>query len=103
MPSQTQVKEILNKARRILKHPGLDLLATPSQQKTSNLIIITPARVGTAVQRNTIRRQIKALFREEKLDRKPYDWVIIVKKSGTDLSYEQLKTIILDAIRVAHL
>ena len=63
-------QKILNKARRILKHPGLDLLATPSQQKTSNLIIITPARVGTAVQRNTIRRQIKALFREAKIRQK---------------------------------
>lgn len=103
MSSQIHVKEILNKARRILKHPGLDLLVAPVQQEPSKLIVITSRHIGNAVERNTIRRRIKALFHEEKLDEKQYDWVIIVKKSGIDLSYDQLQKIIVDAIHTARL
>jgi ribonuclease P protein component len=99
---QTDIKKLFNRARRIVKHPGLDLLVSPTQESQGILIIITPARIGTAVERNTIRRRIKALFHEEKLDKKGYDCVVIVKKDGTKLTYIQLKEILLNALSHAN-
>ncbi len=95
--NQTDVKKLFKKARRILKHPGLDLLVAPTQEPVPHLIIITPGRIGTAVERNTIRRRIKALFHEEKLA-EGLDCVIIVKKPGTAIGYQELKDILTTAL-----
>lgn len=94
---QDDIKKLFNKARRILKHPGLDLLVAPAIQTPPHIIIITPGRTGTAVERNTIRRRIKAIFHEEALDSRGLDCVIIVKKEGPKLAFAELKKIILDA------
>jgi ribonuclease P protein component len=93
---QTDIKKLFNRARRILKHPGLDLLVAPATETVTHLIIITPGRIGTAVERNTVRRRIKAIFHEEKLAQ-GLDCVIIVKKLGATLSHEQLKQILTNA------
>lgn len=95
--NQTEVRKLFNKARRIAKHPGLDLLVAPTQELEGHLIVITPGRIGNAVQRNTIRRRIKAIFHEEGLVKKGFDTVIIVKKEGPSLDHSQLKEIILNA------
>jgi ribonuclease P protein component len=99
MATQTEIRKLFNKARRILKHPGLDLLIAPTSEPTGALIVITPARVGTAVERNRVRRRIKALFQKEKWNQKGFDSVIIIKKSGVLLSYEQLKDLMYQALR----
>lgn len=95
--NQTEVRKLFNKARRIAKHPGLDLLVAPTAQPEGHLIIITPGRIGTAVERNTARRRIKAIFHEEGLSQKGFDAVVIVKKEGTSLTHAQIKEIILNA------
>lgn len=59
--------------------------------------MVTPGRVGSAVERNTIRRRLKALFYEHQLNQK-LDCIIIVKKKGPALSYEDLKAIIIPAL-----
>jgi ribonuclease P protein component len=101
--NQIEIKKLFNKARRILKHPGLDLLVSPTSESQGRLIIITPAKIGTAVQRNTIRRRIKALFYEQKLDKKGFDSVVIVKKAGVTLTYAQLKEMFVNAITQTHI
>ncbi len=102
--SQAAIKKLFNKARRIVKHPGFDLLVAPSESIISNhLIVVTPAHIGNAVERNRIRRRIKAFFHEEKLNQKPLDYVIFVKKEGINLSLSQLKEIILGALHAASL
>lgn len=92
-----EIKKIFTKARRILKHPGLDILVAPTNHTHGILIVVTPGRIGTAVQRNTIRRRTKALFHEYRLN-KTVDCIVIVKKRGVSLTYEELKTIILPAL-----
>ena len=96
--NQTEIKQLFNKARRILKHPGLDLLIAPTASSKGRLIIITPRYIGIAVQRNTIRRRIKAIFHENGLNKKGFDAVIIIKKEGPKIPFTQLKTIITDAL-----
>jgi len=92
-PNKYQKK--LYKARRILRHPGFDLLVGQAPSGTEgDLMVITPARIGNAVQRNTIRRRIKALFAELGLLKHGYEWMVIIKKDGVRLAYAQLKQII---------
>jgi ribonuclease P protein component len=88
--------KLFSKARRILKHPSLDLLVAPTDHEPGTIMVVTPARIGNAVQRNTIRRRLKALFHEHQLN-KNLDCIIIVKKMGPSLAYEDLKAIILPA------
>ena len=95
--SQTYVKNLFKRARRALKHPGLDLLVAPTSEAKGELIIVTPARIGIAVDRNTIRRRIKALFHVHALDQKGFDSIFIIKKEGIWLSYDQLEKIIIYA------
>lgn len=98
--SSTHIKKIIYKARRVLRHPGLDLLINPTDH-TGLLIVVTPARIGNAVKRNTVRRRIKAIVTENNLQQKGYDIIIIVKKEGVSFSYDLLKTIIIDTLAQA--
>lgn len=99
MASQTEIRQLFNKARRVLKHPGLDLLIATTSEPKGKLIVVTPGRIGNAVARNLIRRRIKAIFDQEHLRSQGFDFVVFVKKDGTKLSYEQLKHLILSSLQ----
>lgn len=86
------------KARRLLRHPGFDLLRGNATDSQGILMVITPARIGNAVKRNTIRRRFKALFAELGLIKPGFDWIVIVKKEGVELPYATLKEIMGHAI-----
>lgn len=98
MATQTEIRQLFNKARRVLKHPGLDLLIAPTQEARGRLIVITPGRIGNAVARNRVRRRIKALFDQEHLRSRGFDTIVFVKKEGVILNYDQLKQLILSAL-----
>jgi ribonuclease P protein component len=73
---------------------GLKLLYVPAElniNEFGKILIITPRGVGNACKRNRIRRQIKAIFYEEKLYTKPATLVLIVYKSALELSHDTLK------------
>lgn len=93
--SQTEIKKLFKQARRVLKHPCLDILIAPSTLLHGRLLVITPARIGTAPERNKIRRRLKALFHEENRAAHPYDVVIVIKKEALALSYDQLKALVI--------
>jgi ribonuclease P protein component len=99
MATQTEIRQLFNKARRVLKHPGLDLLIAPTLELKGKLIVVTPGRIGNAVERNTVRRRIKAIFDQEQLRSKGYDAIVFVKKDGVKLTYEQLKQLILSSLQ----
>lgn len=95
--TQHSVKALFAKAKRVLRQPGLDILLAPSDLSQGRLLIVTPAYIGTAPERNKIRRRLKALFHEQLLFEKLYDCIVIVKKSGVDLSFESLKNYLFKA------
>lgn len=99
MATQTEIRQLFNKARRVLKHPGLDLLIAPNSATKGKLIVVTPGKIGTAVARNLVRRRIKAIVSQEHLLSKGFDFVVFVKKDGTKLNYEQLKQLILSSLQ----
>ncbi len=93
-----EIDELWKKARRVVKHDGLHLLKAPRSQDVARILIVIPKKVGSAPQRNKIRRQIRHLFYEQKLYERNFDWIAIVKPQATGLSYQQL----LDLFAQAH-
>lgn len=84
-------------ARRVLKHPGLDILLAQASIP-GKILVVTPGRVGNAAKRNLIRRRLKAIFHEEKLGARGYNCIVLVKKAGITLSFDELKSLLMQAI-----
>ena len=95
--TKRDIKALFLSARRVLRQPGLDILLAPTTNSIGRLVVVTARLVGTAPERNKIRRRLKAIFYEERLFEKNFDCIIIVKKSGTELSFQDLKDIVLKA------
>ena len=93
--NQKEIRKLFKEARRVLKHPCLDILIAPSSSEQGRLLVVTPGRIGTAPERNKIRRRLKALFYEENRHEHPYDLVLFIKKEALALSYDELKALVL--------
>ncbi len=96
-----EVKTIFNKARRVYKGPGLDILLHPIDPNAGKpfgrILVITPRKIGSAPERNRIRRRLKDIFYKQALYEKKIDCFVIIKKPGIGLSYDALLTLLLDA------
>lgn len=88
--SRAEVTELFKQAHRVLKTPGLTVLCAPRKKEYGRILIVTAAAVGSAPKRNKIRRQLKALFYEQRFFTQGYDCVFIVRKEALTLSFEQL-------------
>lgn len=94
---KSEITALLKTAQRVLQHPGLDILLARHTKKKGRILVITPRYIGTAPQRNTIRRRLKAIFYEEKLFNHNRDCIIIIRKNGLTLSFDNLKTLLKQA------
>lgn len=94
--SRTKITHLFKIAKRILRHPAMDILCAPiaAEQTLGNLIVVTSRRVGNAVTRNKIRRQIKAIFHEQNLLTRGYDCIIITKQTIIKLSFKELEELL---------
>ncbi|MCK4651429.1 ribonuclease P protein component [Candidatus Babeliales bacterium] len=88
---QKEIKEAFEKATLKDKILGLKLLQAPSDKDFGKLLIVIPAKTGTAYKRNKIRRQIKAIFYEENLFKKATNSILFVYKQSLNLTFEQIK------------
>ena len=61
------------------------------ESNQGKILIITSRKVGKAHKRNKLRRQIKSIFYEEKLFKKPVISILITYKQALNLTFEQLK------------
>jgi ribonuclease P protein component len=94
--TKEEIATTFKAARRVLKHPGLDILKAPTQG-VGKLLVVTPRHTGNAVHRNRIRRRLKAIFYEEKLGNRGYNCIVIVKKESNTLSFDDLKALLIQA------
>jgi len=92
--SQRDIRTIFRKARRVYQGPGLDLLLYPSPVDTGRLLVVTSRKIGSAPQRNRVRRRLKAIFHEEQLGIHGIDCIAIIKKPGISYSFDQLKELL---------
>lgn len=98
--TKKDVEELFHTATRVLRNPGLDILLAPKKLALGRLLIITPRKIGTAPERNKVRRQFKALFHEQQLSKGQYDCIIIMKKAGINSKFLQLKEMLLRAYEI---
>lgn len=96
--TRQEITQIFKKARRVLRHPGLDILAYPKTQPEARILVVTSRKVGNAPQRNKMRRRLKAIFFEAQLFNNPYDIVVVAKLGGAQLSFDELKALLLDTL-----
>ena len=84
--SRSEIQQLLATAKRVTRCAVFDILIAPAGKKPGRLLVVTPRRAGSAPQRNTVRRRLKAIFRTYHLDQAGYDCAVIVKAPRVDLS-----------------
>ena len=97
--TKSEIDYLFQHARCIVKNEFCTILLAPRQKEFGRVLIVASLKVGNAPQRNLIRRRIKAIFYEEKLFQHSFDCVMIMHKKAVELSFEQLKNMLLDAYK----
>lgn len=92
--TQSEIRQLFHTARTIYRHAGLSIRIAPRLGDSGRLLIITSRKVGTAPERNKLRRQLKAIFYQEKLYKSPYDYIVHTTKESTLLTFQELKAIL---------
>jgi len=95
--TRKEVETLFAQAHAIERNPSFTLLGAPQTKEFGRILIIASRHVGTAPQRNKLKRRIKAIFYEEKLFERGYDCIIILKKEAVNLSFEKLKQMLLNS------
>jgi ribonuclease P protein component len=93
--TRKEIDNFFKNAQAVFKSPALTILRAPRTKEKSRLLLIVPRKVGTAPQRNKLKRRLRALFYEEKMFLELHDIGIIARKQAIELSFEQLKQILL--------
>lgn len=92
--SPAEIKALFLNARTVLKEKGLELRRATTTHPHGRILIVVPKKVGSAPERNLIRRRIKAIFYQEKLYQQIVDTIIFVSRNATNLSYQELKVLL---------
>jgi ribonuclease P protein component len=95
--TQQDIAHLLKNAQIKARVPGLRVLLGSTTLPYGRILVITPRHSGNAVKRNLIRRRLKAIFYQEQWFQYGYDCVVIVKKDGIGRSFEDLKTLLIQA------
>ena len=99
--SKAEIDNLFKKARRVLSHGGLTILAGPRQKDFGRILIMASKKIGNAPTRNKLRRQLKSIFYEQKMYEKELDWIILPKPEVTKNSFQELTDLMMRAIQNA--
>ncbi len=89
--SLKEVDFLFKRSCRIASSEFFDVKRAPlSRSGSGRVLLVIPRKVGSAPQRNRIRRQIKQIFFCQKLFNAPYDWIIFIKQPINQLSFAEL-------------
>ena len=97
--TQKEVDAAFADASKLASIPGLKLLsAKEPREDHGKLLLMIPRRFGGAVKRNKIRRQIKAIYFQERLYSKPRTAILLVYTDANALGFEELKAFLKNAL-----
>jgi ribonuclease P protein component len=97
--TRQEINDLFRNSKKYLKHPALDILLSPAtHEEFGRILVVTPRKVGTAPERNKIRRRLKAIFYESRLFELDYDCVVLVKKEAISLSFNELKALLIETM-----
>lgn len=97
--TRQEVSELFTRARAKVKMPGLRILRAPATQPLGRILIVIPRRVGSAPERNRIRRRIKSIFRERKLYLSGFDCIALIGPECKKISFDELTRLLLTVVR----
>ena len=92
--TQKEIDYLFHNARCVFRHPAFIILSVPRQLDFARILIVASKKVGNAPQRNRLRRQVKAIFYQEKFFDVPFDSAIIFHKKAAQLSFDELKKLL---------
>jgi ribonuclease P protein component len=92
--SKSEIRLLFANARTIVRHPHLEIARAPRIKSYGRILLIIPKKVGSAPERNKLKRQLKALFYEAEWHTKEYDLIVSAKMGATRLSFDQLKELL---------
>lgn len=94
--TQHEIDYAFKNARRVISQPGIHILLAPAQKPLGRILVIASRKIGNAVVRNKLKRQLRSIFNENKLFEHPFDCIIIFK-SSSQFAFEDLKSLMLKA------
>ena len=89
--SRNEITDLFAHATRIEINAFWDVLIAPKQRSHARILIVVSRTLGTAPERNLIKRRIKHLFLELGWHELPCDIVLIVKRPAMKLSFDQMR------------
>ncbi|MCL4380391.1 ribonuclease P protein component [Candidatus Dependentiae bacterium] len=92
--SQQEIDQLFAASQCVVRTATVTILRAMATQKLARLLIITKRTVGSAPKRNRLRRRLKAIFYEQQLFTKGYDYIIIAKPGATTLSFQALQELL---------
>ena len=101
--TREEVDTFFEVAKCALRKPGFTILAAPATKSYGRILVITRSNIGSAPDRNKVKRQLKAIFYEEELFKRGHDIAIVVKKEGLSASFTELQVLLSKAFdNIAH-
>ena len=97
--TRQEVSELFMRARAKVKMPGLRILRAPTTNLYGRILIVIPRRVGSAPERNLIRRRLKAIFRERKLYLSRFDCIVLVGSECKKITFDELTRLLLATLK----
>ena len=92
-----EVRIAFAQGRRYSFDPGLTFIISPSQTGKGRILVITPRKLGNAIERNTLRRRLKSAYYELELDTKNLDCLVLSRRKAVALPYQKLSSLLLEA------
>ena len=97
--SSQERRSLFAKARTRLRKKGFHLKVTPSPIDFGRILIVTPKKVGNAVVRNKLRRQIRNCFYANKLYERKLDVLLFLSSEAAQLSYQEIESLLNESIQ----
>jgi ribonuclease P protein component len=96
--TEREIRTLFYKARTQVKHMSLEIRVANATGDFGRMLIVIPRVVGTAPERNLIKRRLKAIFYQRKLYARKQDCIALVRKGAHKLSYDQLEALLTTAV-----
>jgi len=93
--TKSEIAYLFQHARRVFKSSACVILKTRRQRDFSRILIVISRKVGSAPERNKLRRQIKSIFYQQRLFNSSFDYVCILYKPAVQLAFNDIKQILL--------
>lgn len=96
--SLPEVRKLTYQGQLIYSGPDFDVKVIPTQKiaqiSLDRILIITPKKIGSAPQRNLLKRRLKSIFYEEKYYQQGYTLAFFCKKESVKRTFAELKALL---------